>query len=108
MKKNVKYFEILSGEDLNKALSIAKKNLSIVAVEDEIDSLNFDSDYDDFEELERDVWRWWNRTTSSYTYDDDDELITALVFFNNELFFETIHIDFKSRMNFEDFKRLVK
>ena len=57
MKKNVKYFEILSGEDLNKALSIAKKNLSIVAVEDEIDSLNFDSDYDDFEELERDTDR---------------------------------------------------
>ena len=107
MKRNVKYFEILSGEDLNKALLIAKKNLSIVAVEDEIDSLNFDSDYDNFEELEKDVWRWWNRTTSSYTY-DDDELITALVFFNNELFFETIHIDFKSRMNFEDFKRLVK
>ena len=108
MKKNVKYFEILSYKDLEKALAIAKQNLNRVAVEDEIDSLNYISEYDDFNELEKDVWRWFNRTTSSYTYDNDDTLVTALVIFDNDLYFETIHINAKDRMNYDDFIGLVK
>ena len=108
MKNNVKYFEILSYKDLEKALTIAKQNLARVAVEDEIDSLNYDGDYDNFDELEKDVFRWFNRTTSSYTYDNDDTLVTALVLFDNELYFETIHINTKDRMNYDDFNGLVK
>lgn len=103
-----KYFEILSNKDLENALTIAKEHISMVAVEEDIDSGYYTNDYDDFEELEREVWRWWNRVTSSHQYDDDDELITVLVFFNGDLLFETGYVNYKNRLNFEDFKRLVK
>lgn len=103
-----KYYEILSGEDLDNALMIVKNNISITAVEQDINSGYYTNDYDDFEELEKDVWRWWNRAISSYQYNNDDELITVLVFFNGDLFFETGHVNYKNRLNFEDFKRLVK
>ena len=46
-----KYYEILSGKDLENALMIAKKNISIVAVEEDIDSGYLTNGYDDFEEL---------------------------------------------------------